>query len=1064
MLHCGRGDAMSFSKANDLKKAEKLVQQGKIAAAIKEYGMLVAANPNDITLVNTLGDLCVREGRIDEAIVNFLKIGESYSRNGFTLKAIAMYKKIYKLAPSNLDIALKLAELYAKQGLAVDARKQYMEVADAYNRSGRPQQALDIFRKVADLDPENIPVRLKLAESYQREGVVGEALEAYVAAGTQLVRKGNLAEAQPVFLKVLELNPVNKLALNSLASIHIKQGEPQKAVSLLTQTSQANPDDIDLIILMGRTFLSANLLHEAEQAFLTLLEADKSRFEYLLQLAHKFVDAGQYDRAVSLVETCLEIMISRRQETRGVEILESVAELDPHHIHTWECLAIIYSRLNEERELIRVLNGLTAAAAYHNNMPVAKRALYELLELDPEDPTYRQRLRSLGIPEPVTATLAERDRVAPTSPLSPGVGQRVDFEFAAETPQPAVSDGFPDYAAGPGFAIPANGFAPPAYESPAGGFSAETGFSPDGGFSPSAFGGFSGPGFGDFAPAAPFPSPFQTIPPAPAPTASTSELQKSLTDADRFASLGLADKAVEILEEAAVQSPGAIEVRLKLKELYADGGLLEKAADQSLLIADLYERAGDQAEAQRFRNEAYSFNPELRRHATQPFVIQAPLTPPSDAVEIDLNGSSVGSASGFETRSSPAVEYDGPEKVFGFGYDTRPGFTPVTPPEPAAPLPDGFYAGPPHPVDATSGPEPVFDMSAHVQSEFAGRGFADESVIDLNAETAKSLAPSETKLGEELEGVDFFLSQGYNDIARETLVRLSVDFPNHPEILARLNRLDALNHRAAEPPPVAPPASDRAFDMSDLMSMSAPAAESSPPAEDANSSDLVISGLISELEEALEELEMKGGLYENGLNGDAPSNDARALSSPDAANDDARLHCRSFPAVAPPDPPMTVEPSRPEEEVGGLQDVFDEFKQSLEAEDEEVPDFETHYNLGLAYKDMELYEDAVEEFQSSFRATDINADDGRYFQVCNMLGLCFMAKGSPQLAAVWFKRGVEAPGRTEDEYQAMRYDLGLAYEGQGKYDLALEMFETVYAVDINYREVGEKLEELRAKL
>ncbi|HND20327.1 MAG TPA: tetratricopeptide repeat protein, partial [Acidobacteriota bacterium] len=157
---------MSFSKANDLKRAEKLVQQGKIAAAIKEYSNLVAANPSDIMLLNTLGDLCVRDGRIDEAILYFTKIGENYSKNGFTLKAIAMYKKIYKLAPNNPEIAYKLAELYAKQGLIVDARKQYMEVADAYTRAGRTQQALDVLRKIADLDPENVSVRLKLAERY----------------------------------------------------------------------------------------------------------------------------------------------------------------------------------------------------------------------------------------------------------------------------------------------------------------------------------------------------------------------------------------------------------------------------------------------------------------------------------------------------------------------------------------------------------------------------------------------------------------------------------------------------------------------------------------------------------------------------------------------------------------------------------------------------------------------------------------------------------------------------------------------------------------------------------
>lgn len=151
-------------------------------------------------------------------------------------------------------------------------------------------------------------------------------------------------------------------------------------------------------------------------------------------------------------------------------------------------------------------------------------------------------------------------------------------------------------------------------------------------------------------------------------------------------------------------------------------------------------------------------------------------------------------------------------------------------------------------------------------------------------------------------------------------------------------------------------------------------------------------------------------------------------------------------------------------EESGLQDIFDEFKHSIEMEtEEEKPDFETHYNLGLAYKDMELFDEAVEEFQTAIKSTESAAPDGRYFQSCNMLGLCFMAKGMAQPAAVWFKRGLDAPGRSEDEYQAMRFDLGLAYEEQGKYQQALELFETVYAIDINYRDVGEKVKEVKEK-
>lgn len=1068
---------MSFSKANELKKAEKLVQQGKIAAAIKEYSMLVAANPNDVTLINTLGDLCVREGRIEEAIINFTKIGESYSKNGFTLKAIAMYKKIYKLSPSNLDVALKLAELYAKQGLAMDARKQYMEVADQLTRTGRTQQALDILRRVADLDPENVPVRLKLAESYVREKLTDQAVEAYIAAGTQLIRKANLPEAQQAFQRVLEISPYNKPALNSLATIFIKQGDTPRAVALLSDAAAANPDDPDLMVLMGRTFLQAELLDEAEQAFLKLLEVDKSRFEYLLQLARKFVDIGQHDRAVGIVETCTDIMIARRQETRGVELLLSITEFNPYHVRARQCLVNIYARMNETNELPHALNDLAEAALQNNDRATAERALRQLAELEPNEPSHRQRMLSLGFADPISPTIAERDRLIQAAPLSPGIGQRVDFEFAGDTPSPGGGFAPPPasdfgYTSGTGFApVAPSGFSvePPPFM-PAGYGTEPSNFggggfgTTSGGFAPppppagGGFGGFNdfqpaGGGFGGFAP------------PSPPPTAGA-DIQKILSDADRFANLGMADKAVELIEEAVAKAPDSVEARLRLKQMYLDGGLIDKAAGQANALADLYERLGDSGQAQRFRAEAYSLNPNLRLNDFGMSGSTFSMPPSSGSVgsevEIDINGAPSGN---FQPAPSPISFGAPPPPGSGINFGNSGGFTPPPPPQaftpppqafvPPAP-PEDFYTGPPpHITGPPTGFEPVFDVGANLNAEAPPQNlFAPPSTPDFTTDAAPMTGQPELKLREELEGVDFFLSQGYNDVARDTLARLSLNYPNHPEVLSRLDRL---HRQTSGAPTFTSPGGET--DLSSALTGgggSAFAGIPEVPVSEPTSEGTLLSGLVSDLEKALEELEL--GMF------DAPEV-ARLAGTAPVAPVVEKAPTGPLPPTPAPIPSKTDSKSNlfVGLEESGLQDVFDEFKQSIEDEGEEKPDFETHYNLGLAYKDMELFDDAVEEFQMAFRGTDMNAPDGHYFQVCNMLGLCFMSKGEPQLAAVWFKRGVDAPGRSEDEYQAMRYDLALAYDEQGRHDAALEMFETVYAVDINYREVAEKVHELREK-
>jgi tetratricopeptide (TPR) repeat protein len=119
--------------------------------------------------------------------------------------------------------------------------------------------------------------------------------------------------------------------------------------------------------------------------------------------------------------------------------------------------------------------------------------------------------------------------------------------------------------------------------------------------------------------------------------------------------------------------------------------------------------------------------------------------------------------------------------------------------------------------------------------------------------------------------------------------------------------------------------------------------------------------------------------------------------------------------------------------------------------------------MGTAYKEMDLMDEAIQEFQTS--ASLVKPGDGtsRFLQCCNMLGHCFMQKRMPEAAVMWFKKGLSSPGHSEDEYQALRYELASAYEELGDLQRAREFYTEVYGVDVSYREVAEKLSQLRQK-
>ena len=166
---------------------------------------------------------------------------------------------------------------------------------------------------------------------------------------------------------------------------------------------------------------------------------------------------------------------------------------------------------------------------------------------------------------------------------------------------------------------------------------------------------------------------------------------------------------------------------------------------------------------------------------------------------------------------------------------------------------------------------------------------------------------------------------------------------------------------------------------------------------------------------------------------------------------------------APLEPVPTMTQPAPAAIDAGLAEMFEEFRVLAEGEADTNGDYETHYNLGLAYKEMDLFEEALEEFQVAVGLTSAGDGTSRYLQCCNLLGHCFLAKGEPRLALRWFNKGLTAPGHSDDEYQALRYDLGSAYEQMGDIDHALEIFTEIYGVNISYRGVKEKVRELQAR-
>jgi tetratricopeptide (TPR) repeat protein len=131
-------------------------------------------------------------------------------------------------------------------------------------------------------------------------------------------------------------------------------------------------------------------------------------------------------------------------------------------------------------------------------------------------------------------------------------------------------------------------------------------------------------------------------------------------------------------------------------------------------------------------------------------------------------------------------------------------------------------------------------------------------------------------------------------------------------------------------------------------------------------------------------------------------------------------------------------------------ETYDEFRTGLEKQLGRE-DSETHYNLGIAYMEMELYKEASKEFKVALK------DPGLEFDCYTRLGLSATAESSPDEAIVYYLKALKVSGRTEEERKGCMYELAMAYEVASNEEEAAELFRSIHEIDPGYREVGEKV-------
>jgi len=381
-----------FNKTKVLASAEKSVQQGKLQNAIADYLKVAKEDPKDLTVLNTIGDLYSRLGKVDEALLYFKKVGEQYASDGFMVKAIAMYKKIAKLKAGSPEILTRLAELYTQQGLYNDARANYMQLADAYMKSGDLPNATRIFQKMLELDPENTSMQAKLADLYVRTGKREDAKHIFVNAANSLYARGALDAADDVLRKALDLDPSNAGALTMRGQIAVDQGKAADGIALLERVADIDSRPEALHALLGAHLLQKDTA-SAEPVARKLLNVHNDA-SGITQFADALMSAGEFQAALRVYNDYADRLFAS-DASATLERLHGAISKMKDDVGCLDALLHLYRRAGETAHVAEVSELLAHACVQAGELERARDLYKELAAAEPENPIHGQHLRQI---------------------------------------------------------------------------------------------------------------------------------------------------------------------------------------------------------------------------------------------------------------------------------------------------------------------------------------------------------------------------------------------------------------------------------------------------------------------------------------------------------------------------------------------------------------------------------------------------------------------------------------------------------------------------------------------
>jgi tetratricopeptide (TPR) repeat protein len=209
--------------------AERYIKKEKYEEAILEYQKLLSGDEQDVQVWNIIGDLFIKANKKDKAIKEFKKIALHFEERGIFTKSIAIYKRISRLDPEDLETQKKLADLYRDRGFVSEAKGEYAKLAQKLAESNKTKDAIGTYKILLKLDSDDVDSRLNLAELFIQEKQTDKAVEELNEAAEFKMRVNDLKEADGILKKARALNKDHPRTLENMIDLFKKEKKKKEA-------------------------------------------------------------------------------------------------------------------------------------------------------------------------------------------------------------------------------------------------------------------------------------------------------------------------------------------------------------------------------------------------------------------------------------------------------------------------------------------------------------------------------------------------------------------------------------------------------------------------------------------------------------------------------------------------------------------------------------------------------------------------------------------------------------------------------------------------------------------